>query len=140
MVRYERLISLFEHHTTIANNRNPYANISSRLYRNHDTETISKKERKEIMEQLALKWIKWSDIIKTLTVKHNIPFLSYERFCERPDLLKNILKLPLGVVESIDFKAKVKVKDYKEQSIINQNERQISKFTKDEIEIIGKIL
>jgi hypothetical protein len=44
------------------------------------------------------------------------------------------------VSETIDVKAKVKVKDYKIQSIIDQNERQIAKLLDEEIEHVSRLL
>jgi hypothetical protein len=139
MMRIEKLSSLFRNYSFIANNRNPYANCSSILYRNHDVDKISSEKRKILLGQLAAKWLKRSAKIRELIQKFNIPLLTYERFCQAPSLVSECIKQS-GVSESINSQAIVKVKDYKPQVISDQNDRQISRLTNKEIDHISVIL
>jgi len=140
MMRIEELASQFNSYSFIANNRNPYANCASILYRQHDAKAITSKQRKSILKDLTKKWMEKSQRIRELIEKLNIPLLTYEDFCKKPSSVIDILNLPKGVAESINTEAKVKVKDYKPQKISNQNDRQISNLTPEEIKLISSIL
>lgn len=140
MMRTEGLSSQFTNCSFLANNRDPYANCASILYRHHIADNISSIHRKEVLEASAKKWMLLSYKIRELIIEKEIPFLTYEGFCSNPSSILDLLNLPKGVSNTIDINAKVKVKDYKIQSIFNQNERQISKLTDKEIECIGFIL
>jgi len=140
MMRIEQLASQFRDYSFLANNRDPYANCASILYRNHDPGSLSPDKRKEVLSDLAKDWIVRSEKIKELISNFNAPLLTYEEFCRNPSSVINKLNIPNGVSESINLDANVKVKDYKPQPISNQNERQISKLTNEEIEHISKSL
>ena len=51
MVRLEELSSLFRYRSFLANNRNPYANCASMLYRHYDAQAIGMKERMRILRR-----------------------------------------------------------------------------------------
>lgn len=140
MMRIEKLSSQFSDCSFVAINRNPYANCASILYRHHDADNISSIQRKAVLEQLAKYWLMRSYKIRELIIKNGIPLLSYEDFCHNPSSILDILELPKGVSDTIDINTKVKVKDYNEQPISNQNQRQISNLTDDEIEYISYFL
>ncbi len=140
MMRLEKISSQFDEFSYLANNRNPYANCASILYRNNDAENLSPTQRKLILERLARDWQIRSNIIKGLILKLKIPMITYECFCENPLSILNKLNLPDGVIETINFQTKVKVKDYKIQTISNQNNRQISNLTPDEIDSVSQVL
>lgn len=140
IMRMEKLSSQFRDYSFLANNRDPYANCSSILYRNHDAKNLSPNKRKEILGNIAKQWIKRSFRIKELMHSLNSPLLTYEEFCSNPSSVINFLNTPSGVSESINPEGMVKVKDYNPQPISNQNERQISKLTAEEVEHISTIL
>ncbi len=140
MMRLEQLSSQFRDYSFIANNRDPYANCASILYRNHDAGNLSPDKRKEVLGFLTKQWLMRSDRIKGLITIFNAPLLTYEEFCRNPSSVINTLNTPNGVSESINPDANVKVKDYNPQPISNQNERQISKLADEEIEHISKSL
>jgi len=139
MMRIEELSAQFKDFSFIANNRNPYANCASILYRRFDAESLGYEERVRILENIADKWLTRSRRIQELIQMLEIPLITYEAFCENPALVKNTLRTPAGVAESIDPEAKVKVKDYKIQGIVNQNQRQISRLSIIEIESCSAI-
>lgn len=139
MMRIEKLILIFKNYSFIANNRNPYAVCASMLYRNYKSELKSQNSRIVSLEHLAHSWISRSYRLKELIIKFDIPLLTYEQFCNNPYLIKSKLQLPKGVAESINPKAKVKVKDYECQTIINQNKRQILNLTNKDKEILSSI-
>ena len=140
MMRMEQLTAQFTDYSVLANNRNPYANCSSILYRQYDVKNISSTKRKEIIECLARDWLTRSRRLKLLIENYNIPLLTYEQFCQCPSSILEVLQLPRGVSESINLDAEVKVKDYKVQSISNQNERQINNLSDVDLENISQIL
>jgi len=140
MMRIEKLSSQFRDCSYIANNRDPYAKCASILYRNHDAERLSTYKRKEVLHVIAKKWVMRSEKIKELISTLSAPLLTYEQFCNNPSALIDILNISEGVSDSINPSANVKVKDYKSQPISNQNERQISRLTDEEIEHINETL
>jgi len=140
MMRLDQLSGQFDSFSYLANNREPYANCSSILYRVHSGETVSKKIRLELLEKLAEVWLTRSRKIRELSERYKIPLITYEQFCDKPSSLLDLLNLPDGVAESIDLNAKVKVKDYEVQSIVNQNERQIANLSNEEVEQVSKTL
>ncbi len=140
MMRIEELAGLFESYSMLANNRDPYANCSSRLFRYHDEKDINSERRLDILVDLAESWIVRSKRIRDLVRKHDIPVLTYEKFCENPALLIEMVPFPDGVAETVILDAQVKVKDYKLQSISNQNERQIACLTATDIERLNEVL
>lgn len=129
MMRIEALSGQFKDFSFIANNRNPYASCASILYRRHDADRIGYEERVSILENIADKWLARSRRIQELILHFGIPLLTYEAFCENPASVIKELRTPAGVAESIDPYARVKVKDYQIQGIVNQNQRQISSLT-----------
>jgi len=139
MMRIEKIISTFNNYSLLANNRNPYALCSSNMYRRFNAQDMPVSKRKEILTDLAKKWIIRSKKIIELTAKLNLPIITYEVFCDNPFLILNKLSIPAGVAESIDFNVNIKVKDSELQPIINQNERQISNLHISEIETLKKL-
>lgn len=129
MVRIEQLANIFPNHSFIANNRNPYASCSSRLYRNFKGAQLDPAQRLVVLERLLADWLTRSAVIQALVVRRGIPLLTYEEFCQHPPRLLDILRLPVGVTDTINPAACVQVKDYQPQPIINQNERQMARLT-----------
>lgn len=140
IMRMEKLASNFEKTSFLANNRNPYANCSSILFRKFSPEKLSTAERIQQLENIASHWILRSKEIKAFVEKFNVPFLTYEQFCENPAILREILDLPEDIKSTIQTNSEVKVKDYEVQKIVNQNDRQISNLSKEEIKAISDIL
>ena len=139
MMRIMKLSSHFKSFSFIAINRDPYANCASILYRHHDAENIESEQRLTELSIIAKDWINRSLVINELVTTHEIPLITYEEFCNKPETLIMELNLPQGVVDTIDVNAVIKVKDYEPQRVINQNDRQISKLTGKEIlMILGK--
>ncbi|WP_413665459.1 sulfotransferase family protein [Microbulbifer sp. CNSA002] len=140
MMRMKQIASQFKSYSFIANNRDPYANCASILYRHHDTDNLGQDERKVILDKLTSAWVMRSVKIKELISSLNAPLVTYEEFCREPLLIIDKLAVPDGVTDSIDPNANLKVKDYKPQPISNQNERQISLLTGSEIDYISQRL
>lgn len=140
MMRLEALVSQFSDYSLLATNRDPYANCASTIYREYAYEAMEEDERRVAARQCAEAWVAQSATVKDLVTKLEIPFLSYESFCEDPSALLPKLRLPDGVTDSIDLDVKVQVKDYQAQGISNQNARQIAKITDAEIASISEVL
>lgn len=139
MMRLERLSSLFRYCSFLANNRDPYANCASRLYRHYDAHALGKNQRIRILRRLAKQWVVRSDRIKSLVKILEIPLVRYEDFCEDPEVLLSALRLPDGVAEQINFNARLKIKDYKPQRIKNMNARQVNRLRKKELDALSSI-
>ena len=139
MVRLEELSSLFRYRSFLANNRNPYANCASMLYRHYDAQAIGMKERMRILRRLAKQWLVRSNHIRSLVKSLGIPLVRYEDFCENPEVLLSALRLPDGVAEQINFNARLKIKDYKPQRIRNMNARQVNRLRKRELVELSSI-
>ncbi len=140
MMRIEKLSAQFKYFSMIANNRNPYANCASILYRNHDAEKIGYEERSNLLKQLVKGWVLRSIRIKEIVNELQIPLITYEVFCRNPHSLLGVLQKPNGIAESINPNCEVKIKDYKVQGILNMNDRQISNLKDREIDVVSKIL
>jgi hypothetical protein len=140
MVRIEKLSSQFRDCSFMANNRSPYANCASILYRNHDADNLSPEKRKEVVNKLVKCWIMRSLKIQELISSLHAPLLTYEEFCRNPESAIKILKTPDGVSESINPYASIKVKEYEYQPISDQNDRQIDMLNDEDIEHINESL
>ena len=140
ILRIKKLSSQFSDSSFVVNNRDPYANCASILYRNHNAENISDDIRIETLQTLTRDWIMRSRYLKEFVIKSKTPLITYEKFCENPSNLIEVLDLPAGVSDTINLNAKVKVKDYNIQGISNHNKQQISNLSGLEIECISGIL
>lgn len=140
MVRLESLLAQFREVSLLANNRDPYANCASILYRMHAGEQLCGEPRLQQLSILAQHWLLRSARIRELVSRYHIPLLTYEQFCAEPASLMGKLDLPPGVVESIDWQAQVRVKDYPLQGIVDQNRRQIALLDEADIAAISAVL
>ncbi len=140
MMRMEKICAQFSNYSLLANNRDPYASCASRLYRDHLASEMSAEQRLEQLEQIAKAWLERSRKIRELTTRLDAPLLTYEQFCAHPRALAGKLQLHQDVVSTIQFDASVKVKDYPPQQIANQNSRQISQLSNNEIDAITRQL
>lgn len=148
MIRIEFLQSLFPNSILLANNRDPYANVSSRFYRYTDQRSgksidrLTVSERKHWMLEWTKMWVDISRILKEVIEKQNVPYLSYEKFCEQPTLYQKLIDNSSFAGEiKLDFESVLKVKDYKPTSLItNYNEKQIARLTNSDIEVITSYL
>ncbi len=142
MMRIEVLQSIFPNHILLANNRDPYANVSSMLYRyTKDIDTLSSKEREFKVLKLVKSWKERSDVLKRIIQSQNVLYLSYEQFCETPNLLQDAINSSAfsGQI-NLEFEKDLKVKDYKPQPIINLNQKQIEKLNNFDIDTISSFL
>lgn len=142
MMRIELLQSIFPSHILLANNRDPYANVSSMFYRyTKDIDKLSITERDAEILKFVKDWVMRSTVLKEIIQSQNVPYLSYEQFCEKPNLLQEIIdSSTFGGQVKLDFKTTLKVKDYEPQPVINFNQKQIAKLTNSDIEIITSYL
>jgi hypothetical protein len=101
---------------------------------------MTNKMRRKLVEEKASSWLKKSQIIKSIVSSNRVPLITYEHFCENPALILDLLNLPDGVSETIELDARVSVKDYKPQTISNQNSRQISRLSSKDVTSINRVL
>ena len=90
--------------------------------------------------ELALHWIKRSELIKKLVDSKCIQLVTYEKFCENPSGFVDNLNLPNGIKHSINVDAEFKISDYEKGGILNHNERQIGMLNRKEIDNISLVL
>lgn len=140
MVRLDALAALFTDVSFLANNRDPYANCASILYRMHEGETLASEDRIQQLRTLTSHWVLRSAKIRELVSRLSIPLLTYEQFCDAPASIIGKLDMPPGVAETIDVQARVQVKDYPMQGIANQNQRQIALLSDEEAAAISEVL
>jgi hypothetical protein len=140
MVRLEAMVAQFRDVSLLANNRDPYANCASILYRMHDGAQLPTTQRQQALRTLAAHWLLRSAKIRELVARYDIPLLTYEQFCDMPAAILPKLNLPQGVAQSIDVQARVRVKDYPMQGIANQNQRQIALLREEEIAVVSEVL
>jgi hypothetical protein len=140
MMRIHQLLSLFNSHSLLAYNRNPYAFCSSSLHRNIIVKNLSHDDRHRHIQSTVENWIKWSLKMKSLIHELNIPLLTYEQFCASPETVFEKLIFSDDIKKTINLNKKIKVKDYMAAKIENYNQIQIQKFTEDEISYITNLL
>lgn len=140
MVRLEALAAQFSDVSFLANNRDPYANCASILYRMHAGEQLAAVPREQQLRTLAAHWVLRSAKIRELVSRLDIPLLTYEQFCDAPAAILGKLNLPPGVAQTIDVQTQVQVKDYPMQGIANQNQRQIALLRDEEVAAISEVL
>lgn len=140
LVRVDQLIKVFPNYSLIAFNRDPYANCASILYRNYNAAKESENSRLEIVSKLADDWLFRSKWIKKWIDELQLVSFTYEEFCADPAACVARLAVDIPVLQTIDVGKRIKVKDYDEQGIVNQNIRQISNLTRKEIDAISEVL
>jgi hypothetical protein len=140
MVRIEQLGPLFQRYSLLVNNRDPYASCASELYRTFDVEDLTPSKRAEALTKVAEKWVTRSRRLRELTQTFDIPLLTYESFCASPAAALQKVRLPAGVLETVDPDAPLTIKDYAPQPLSNQNARQIARLTSQDIETISRVI
>lgn len=140
MMRIEKLASSFQSYSLLANIRDPYATCASILCRYNDVEKLTRENRLEKIRRIIGNWVLRIRIIQRLVLSKDVPLVTYEIFCDDPQSLIDKLKLPEGVAETMKINAEVKIKDYDMQKISNQNQRQIAKLERHEIEFLTSSL
>lgn len=139
MMRIKTLASQFQSYSFLANNRDPYANCASILYRHHKADELTTEQRLELLSVLAAAWLKRSFVISELIASQQIPLVTYEDFCDDPSTLIRVLDLPEGVAATIDPFAKINVKDCMPNQIVNKNDLQINRLKAREINHLSSI-
>ena len=141
MVRYDKLLSSFDGMKTdlITFTRDPYA-VCASWHKRYDTdemisnwslpcdEGMSEFQR---FENLAEIWLRMARYILAAQ-PHARLNLRYEDFtADVPGAAKS-LSSEIEMLSDISLEAKVKVKDYPDQKIINMNDRQISRLSDEQ--------
>ena len=137
IVRIRPLVAQFRSHSLLANNRNPFANCASRLFRDRRSGGLSCDERLASLTQLVNSWLEVSRLMRELIVEMNIPLVTYEAFCSDPGILIDKLQLPGPVIRDINLGARIKVKDYAPAPIADKNAEQLNRLTANEVEHIA---
>jgi hypothetical protein len=140
MVRYKSLLGLFKRGRVVISIRNPYASISSIVYRTYDDEVLCGAERQEVFRRHAEEWLGRAECLMGIREDEGYPLVSYESFCDRPKIIFEKFGLEQELAEGIDSNFDVKVKDYQSQGIINMNERQVQKLLLGDIYSINQVL
>lgn len=150
MCRYEYLVSTFSSMkpAIMTFSRNPYA-VCASWHKRYGAEAILRdwypharsriKNESDYFQFLGEIWLERASMLLHAQ-KDSILNLSYEDFTE--DVLGSVSKLQSMFPELADMShdVKIKVKDYKPQTIENMNERQIATLTRKQIDLISKTL
>lgn len=140
IVRIRPLLAQFDDHSLLANNRNPFANCASRLFRDRRAAALSGDERLRALTLLVNSWLEVSRLMRELIIEMDIPLVTYEAFCNNPGVLLDKLRLPQAVIRDIDFGASIKVKDYEPAALTDKNAEQVNRLTSKEVEQIAREL
>ena len=139
MVRLGKLIERFASYSLLANNRNPYANISSLSVRVGNADQ-SESERLEQLSFLAKRWVERSELIQSLISQYKMNLITYEQFCANPEILLAMLNLPKGIAETVVTDQEISIKGQELKPLVNYNQKQISLLSAKEIEVISDVL
>lgn len=140
IVRIDQLRQHFPNSCFFAFNRDPYASCSSYLHHEYSERKRSSGRRAGIVRQLAGDWLFRSRCLRDAVRKLDIPYFTYERFCENAsDCVRHIVAV-CPELSGVDVHAFVLVKDYDSQRIVNQNPKNIAQLTHDDITAISSVL
>ena len=140
MMRIEQLAPVFQRYSLVVNNRDPYASSASELYRTFDVDTFSPSERGAALGKVAAKWLMRTRRLRDLAQTFDIPLVTYECFCAAPLEALRAMRLPAGVLDTVETHATLTIKDYAPQSLSNQNARQIARLTREDIDAISRVV
>ncbi len=141
MMRLASLQACFSSNFTIALIRDPYATCASAVYRNvKNIESLSIKERKLCFQRSAQRWVKKSTQIQQLIQEQHIPLIRYEDLCGNTAASLTTLSLPQKLLESINIKSELSVKDYPPQALSNKNQQQLALLQDHDIQAISEVL
>jgi hypothetical protein len=76
MMRIEELSSQFIDCSFLANNRDPYANCASILYRLHSPENMNLQKRKDALKKIAQFWLMRSHKLKEIIIENEVKLLT----------------------------------------------------------------
>jgi hypothetical protein len=136
LIRADQVIHHFPGCSYFAFYRNPYANCSSVFYRNYPVDRLSKDERLSSMRKLTQAWVNWSERLSSIVEKYEMLNFSYEYFCANVEAAIEKVRSVCPELGFIDPGAKVVVKDYEPQEIANMNEKQISRLSPADLQVI----
>ena len=129
-VRIYNIIKMFKDTSLLINIRNPYANCASRLYRYYNYAD----QRSKSLHELANNWVRESTNLKQIAHDTSSQIITYEQFCNNPNILSTFLST------DVDISVKIKIKDYEPSLVTNYNDKQISKLTAEDISIISSVI
>lgn len=118
-------------------NREPFANVASQIKR-YENNIYLGVPRSEAITHLAELWLYRSRLLLEAQREEHFEMTSYEEFCTNPKMIVEAFGLSAQVKLRRDYR--VQVKDYAKTEITNMNERQVSKLSSDEIELIREVL
>jgi len=139
--RLDQLVTTFPNNSLITFNRNPYAKCASSLYREYPSLQKPGLERRlTLLRDGARKWANASAEIKRWADTDQTVDLTYEQFCQDPQLQVERIQDSIPCLQGIDIDSPIKVKDYRAQTISNQNSRQVMNLSEQEKCVIGEEL
>lgn len=140
LVRADQLARTFPNHAAFAFNRDPYANCSSILYRNHDPATLAAESRLQVLSTLALDWLERSRWIRRWIDLWSLCYFRYEDFCAAPTSCVSRLVSQVNTLATVDVTRPIKVKDYDVQALVDCNPSQIARLNPQDMDAISAVL
>jgi len=142
--RVDQLVTTFPNNSLITFNRNPYARCASAFYRLYPSlrnpGLAGLERRLALLRDIAREWINMSAQVKRWADIDQAVNLTYEQFCQDPQLQARKIMDSIPYLKGIDVDSPIKVKDYPAQTISNQNRRQVMNLSEQEKRVIGEEL
>lgn len=131
IMHFDSIMDTFEGADFIVSISSPYAQIASCIY-NYESQAITK----DILASRARDWLFKAELIRGIAEARAARgrLITYEKFCENPKVLNNILGLN---VKSFDVQGK---KNSSISSIVDLSKKNISFLTFTEIDVVNSIL
>jgi Sulfotransferase family len=141
LLRVRSIMKTFPDSVYVLSNRNPYAWLSSVMYRAHRERIATADDRRAVIVRELARWLLGSrrQIENLELVSGRSVITSYEAFCAYPQILLQSLNGYCGDLK-IDPRSQLRIKDYPEQSLVNMNHSQIARLTADDIALASEIL
>jgi hypothetical protein len=141
LLRVRSIMKAFPDSVFVISNRNPYAWLASVLHREHRAALESAPRRRDAIVAELARWVMMArrQIENLELVRGRGLITTYEIFCAAPQLLIRNLAGYCGDL-GIDRNARLQVKDYPEQGVVNMNAAQTARLDPEDIALAGEAL
>jgi len=129
LLRTDGLAATFPRHQFVIFNRNPFAAVSSDLYRDHDPSNLNDQQRLSVVRESARAWLTRSAALQEHSRRFDAEMFTYEEFCAEPQT--HVDRVIKRVPELVDLNVNLefKVKDYEVQGLSDQNDKQVARLS-----------
>jgi Sulfotransferase family len=142
ILRVRSILEAFPDSIFVVSNRDPYAWLGGVLHHESNRDEVrNTTQRRDLVKDEISKWVFRSRVqIENISMLRGRSVITrYQEFCGSPELFLQNLYNYSGDLE-IDARAKLQVKSYPVQGLVNMNDRQMSRLTNDDIAAANEIL